>query len=129
MNNFYLTILLSFALILQVSCSMKANNLESSFFEVKPSIKIQAKDGIDKKEANMILEMYRILSIGDVTIYYSGLESEKGKWVSRKKGHWSYRTMLFPVLIDKKNGNLRHGAIHYTLAQLVESYKKQIHKK
>ena len=110
-------------LILQISCaSLHARKTEATLFEVKPSIKIQTKDGIDKKEANMILEMYRILSIGNVTVYYSEPVNEKGKWVSRKKGHWSYRTMQFPILIDKKNGKLRHGAIQYSLRQLVKSY-------
>ena len=128
MKNFLRIVLLFFIFTLQVSCTMKANDLESGFFEAKPSIKIQTNDGIDKKEAKMILEMYRMLSIGSVTVYYSEPVSEKGKWVSRKKGHWSYKKMAFPILIDKKNGKLRHGAIQYSLRQLVESYRKQIHK-
>ena len=87
--------------IFQISCaSLQANKTEATFFEVKPSIKIQTKDGIDKKEANMILEMYRILSVGGATVYYSELISEKGTWVSRKKGHWGYRTMLFPTEVS-----------------------------
>ena len=125
MNKLYTAFL--FALLtLQVSCaSLQASKTDTTFFEAKPSIKIQTRDGIDKKEANMILEMYRILSIGDVTVYYSEPVSEKGKWVSRKKGHWGYRTMQFPILIDKKSGKLRHGAIQYSLRQLIESYSSR----
>ena len=119
------TVFLFALLIIQISCaSLQVNKSGARLFEAKSSIKIQTRDGIDKKEASMILEMYRMLSVGGTTVYYSEPVSEKGMWVSRKKGHWSYRTMVFPILIDKKSGKLRHGDIQYRLRQLIEYYRK-----
>ena len=88
-------------------------------------MKIQTKDGINKKEANIILKMYRRLSIGRVTIYYSELMSEGVHWVSKKKGHYFYRVMKNPIFISKKNGFLKHGKTQYSLRDLIKSYKDE----
>jgi len=106
------------------SCSIKTSETENTFFELSPTSRIQTSDGVNLKEASLILKMYRMLSIGRVTLYYSELINSGQYWESKKKGHWGYSVMQNPILIDKKNGVLRHGSVSYRLKTLVKQYKE-----
>ena len=106
--------------------SPKIKELQKGVFQLTAPISISPKDGINKSEAQMILQMYRLLSIGRVTIYYTPAISEGGYWVSRKKGHWGYKMMKHPVEIDKKSGNVTHGSTYYKLSRLYLEHQKNI---
>jgi len=102
----------------------KIKELKKGVFQLTAPISISQKGGINKSEAQMILQMYRLLSIGRRTIYYTPVVSEGGYWVSKKIGHWGYKKMKHPVKINNKSGNVTHGATHYKLPQLYSEFQK-----
>jgi len=104
--------------------SSKIKELKKGVFQIIPPVSINQNDGINKNEAQHILQMYRLVSIGGATIYYTPVVSEGGYWVSKKIGHWGYKTMKYPIKINKKSGDLTHGLIHYKLSNLYSEYQK-----
>lgn len=123
--NRYININIVVLTLLLSSCAGSTSFAKNNtFYEVKPFIKIESSDGVNRKEANMILGMYQEITLGSVTLYYSALENDKQNWVSRKKGHWGYQAMEHPILINKLTGSIEHANTHYPLGQLIQKYKK-----
>jgi hypothetical protein len=107
-----------------VEKSPKIKELKKGVFQLTPSISVSPNDGINKNEAQMILQMYRLVSIGTKTVYYTPVVSEGRYWVSKKIGHWGYKTMKHPVKINNKSGDITHGSTHYKLSHLYSEFKK-----
>lgn len=93
-------------------------------FQLTNPVVIKPKDGINNKEAQLILQMYRLLSIGRKAIYYTPVVLEGENWVSKKIGDWGYKKMKHPVKIDKKSGNVTHGTTYYKLPHLYSAFQK-----
>lgn len=108
------------------SRSSEIKELKKGVYQLTAPISISSKDGINNNEAQLILQMYRLLSIGRMTIYYTPVVSERDYWVSKKKGHWGYKTMQYPVKINKKTGDVSHGVTYYKLSHLYSEYQKNI---
>ena len=60
----------------------KIKEKKAGVFQLTDPVVINPKDGINKKEAQLILQMYRLLSIGRKTIYYTPVVLEGENWIS-----------------------------------------------
>jgi len=103
----------------------KIKEIKKGVFQLTDPIVINQKNGINNKEAQLILQMYRLLSIGPRGTFYTPAVLEGEYWASKKKGHWGYKTMKHPVLIHKASGDVNHGKVHYKLSRLFAEFQKE----
>lgn len=104
-------------------CS-KVKIIKKGIYQLYPPETVDQSDGINQKEADMILNMYNYISLSiNSSRFYSGLEIEGTQWLSRKVGHYAFQTMEFPIIINQK-GDLRHGKTYFSLNKLISSFEK-----